>query len=124
MIKDGNIKIMPIEVAKGITFMKSVVIVDEFQDMDYQDFGTIITRLGKDRKIIFCGSIEQVDKRLGSLSCIYNTLKLKDSGLVGFTELTQNQRNPLLTQIINYLEKDEQTDEISQHKDKQKTVLF
>lgn len=111
MIKDGNIKIVPIEVAKGITFMKSVVIVDEFQDMDYQDFRTMLTRLGKDSKIIFCGSIEQVDKRLGSLSCIYNTLKLKDSGLVGFTELTQNQRNPLLTRIINYLEKDEQEGE-------------
>ena len=45
MIKDGVLKIMPIEVAKGVTFMDSCVIVDEFQDMDYQDFRTILTRL-------------------------------------------------------------------------------
>ncbi len=111
MIKDGLIKIMPIDVAKGVTFMKSVVIVDEFQDMDYNDFRTILTRVGKDSKIIFCGSKEQIDRRLGTHSCIFDVLKLKDSGLVGFSELMQNQRNPLLTKIINYLEKDEQESE-------------
>lgn len=111
MLKEGLIKIMPVEVAKGVTFMKSVVIVDEFQDMDYQDFRTILTRLGKDSKIIFCGSKEQIDKRLGRFSCLYDILKLQDSGFVGFSELEQNQRNPLLTQIINYLEKDEQKSE-------------
>ncbi len=57
-----DLEVMPIEVAKGITFMDSVVIVDEFQDMNYQDFRTIITRLGKDSKIIFCGSEQQIDK--------------------------------------------------------------
>lgn len=100
----GEIEIMPISVAKGITFMDSVVIVDEFQDMDYQDFRTIITRLGKDSKIIFCGSKEQVDRSIGRHSCIYDVLKLQGSGLVGFTELTANHRNPLLTDIIKFLE--------------------
>ena len=59
MRKDGAIEIMPIGVAKGVTFVDSVVIVDEFQDMDYEDFRTILTRLGQDSKIIFCGSKEQ-----------------------------------------------------------------
>lgn len=106
MRKNGEIEIMPISVAKGITFMDSVVIVDEFQDMDYQEFRTIITRLGKDSKIIFCGSKEQIDKSIGKNSCIYDVLKLQESGLVGFTTLTSNHRNPLLTNIINYLEND------------------
>ena len=33
--------------------------------------------------------------------------KLKESGLVGWTELFSNHRNPILTDIINYLEKNE-----------------
>lgn len=102
--KSGEIEIMPIEVAKGVTFMESVVIVDECQDMDYQDFRTILTRLGKDSKIIFCGSVQQVDKSIKGNSCITRILKLKDSGLVGFTELTANHRNESLVEIINYLE--------------------
>lgn len=105
MRKEGLIEIMPIEVAKGVTFMESVVIVDEFQDMDYNDFRTILTRLGKESKMIFCGSKEQIDKSIGKNSCIYNIMKLQDSGLVGFTTLTANHRNPVLTEIIKYLEK-------------------
>ena len=104
MIKDGVLKIMPIEVAKGVTFMDSCVIVDEFQDMDYQDFRTILTRLGKDSKIIFCGSPQQVDKTMERTSCLKEVMKLKDSGIVGFTELKANHRNPVLSKIIDYLE--------------------
>lgn len=104
MLKDGLIKVMPIEVAKGISFMKSVVIVDEFQDMDYNDFRTILTRLGKDSKMIFCGSLQQIDKGIGKNSCIYKATKLDGSFLVGFKTLTANHRNPALTKIINFLE--------------------
>lgn len=104
MLKEGDIKIMPIEVAKGVTFIKSVVIVDEFQDMDYNDFRTILTRLGEGSKMIFCGSKEQIDKSINGNSCIHRIMKLKDSGLVGFKTLTANHRNPILTDIINYLE--------------------
>ena len=104
MIKDGVLKIMPIEVAKGVTFMDSCVIVDEFQDMDYQDFRTILTRLGKDSKIIFCGSPQQVDKTMERTSCLKEVMRLRDSGIVGFTELKANHRNPVLSKIIDYLE--------------------
>jgi len=105
MLKEDYIQIMPIEVAKGITFIDSVVIVDEFQDMDYQDFRTILTRLGKHSKIIFCGSKEQIDKSIGKNSCLHKIEKLYSSGIVGYTELKANHRNPILSSIINYLEK-------------------
>ena len=104
MMKSGEIRIMPIDVAKGVTFVDSVVIVDEFQDMDYADFRTIITRLGKDSKIIFCGSKQQIDKQMKSVSCFNEVSRLKNSGLVGFTELKSNYRNEALTKIINFLE--------------------
>ena len=100
MQKEGLIKIMPIEVAKGVTFMKSVVIVDEFQDMDYEDFRTILTRLGNGSKMIFCGSTQQIGKN----SCIERVETLKNSNLVGFKTLTSNHRNPILSEIIKYLE--------------------
>jgi len=104
MVKEGLIQIMPIEVAKGVTFMKSVVIVDEFQDMNYQDFRTILTRLGTGSKMIFCGSKEQIDKSINGNSCLHTILKLEKSDLVGFKTLKANHRNPILTDIIKYLE--------------------
>lgn len=107
MMKEGDIEIMPIEVAKGISFMESVVIVDEWQDIDYQDFRTILTRLGKDSKIIFAGSKQQIDKTIGKSSALHRVEKLKDSGLVGWQELTSNHRNPILTDIIKYIEEND-----------------
>ena len=104
MQKEGLIKVMPIEVAKGVTFIRSVVIVDEFQDMDYEDFRTILTRLGNGSKMIFCGSKQQIARQINKSSCIKDVVKLENSGLVGFKTLTANHRNPILTEIIKYLE--------------------
>jgi len=105
MIAEGLIEIMPVEVAKGVSFLDSVVIVDEYEDLIYSDFRTILTRLGKDSKMIFCGSKEQIDPSIGNNSCIYETQKLGKSGLVGYSTLKSNHRNPILTDIINFLEK-------------------
>lgn len=105
LIKEGVIKIMPISVAKGCSFSDSVVVVDEYQDMDYQDFRTILTRLNKGSKMIFCGSKEQIDKQIGLKSCIFETMRLENSNLVGYITLKSNHRNPILTDIIEFLEK-------------------
>lgn len=106
MLKEGTIKIMPIEVAKGVTFVDAVCIVDEYQDMKYNDFRTILTRLGEGSKMIFCGSKEQIDHQIGDNSCIFKTMKLEGSDIAGYITLEGNHRNPILTNIINFLEKD------------------
>lgn len=105
MKKEGLIEIMPIEVAKGITFMDSVVIVDEFQDIDYEDFRTILTRLGKGSKMIFCGSEQQIARVMKDATCLAQVRKLEDSGIVGYQTLTSNHRNEILSKIIDFLEK-------------------
>jgi predicted ribonuclease YlaK len=104
MRAEGLIEILPIEVCKGVTAINSVVLVDEFTDLDYQDFRAILTRTGKDSKIIFCGSAQQIDKQIGERSCYYKIEKLKDSGLVGWSELKANHRNDALLDIIKYIE--------------------
>jgi phosphate starvation-inducible PhoH-like protein len=101
----GLLQIMPIDVAKGVTFIDSVVIVDEFQDLTYEDFRTIITRVADNSKIIFCGSKQQISKQIGNDSCIHKVINnLKVSGKVGWVELTSNHRNKALTDIIKLLE--------------------
>jgi phosphate starvation-inducible PhoH-like protein len=104
MIADGDIVILPVNFAKGITYTNSVVIVDEYEDLNYEDFRMMLSRLGKDSKLIFCGSKEQIDKSIGSRSCINSTLKLEDSNIVGYNTLKANHRNTSITKILNYIE--------------------
>lgn len=46
---------------RGITFDNTIIIVDECQNMSYHELSTIITRVGKNTRIIFCGDYRQTD---------------------------------------------------------------
>lgn len=104
MLADGVIEILPVDFAKGITYTDSVVVVDEYEDLNYEDFRMMLSRLGRDSKIIFCGSKEQIDRSIGTKSCIYSTLKLEDSYIVGYSTLKANHRNTAITEVLKYLE--------------------
>lgn len=103
MLASKDIEILPIAFAKGITYVDSVVIIDEYEDMTYEDFRLMLSRLGKDSKIIFCGSKQQIEKKIGEYSCIHETIKLKDSGIVGYTTLKSNHRHEDITKVLDYL---------------------
>ena len=46
---------------RGLTLDNTIIIVDECQNMTYQELSTIITRTGENARIIFCGDYRQTD---------------------------------------------------------------
>ena len=46
---------------RGTTFDKTIVIVDEFQNLNYHELDSIMTRVGEHSKIMFCGDATQSD---------------------------------------------------------------
>jgi len=46
---------------RGTTFDKSIIIVDEYQNLNYHELDSIMTRVGTDTKIMFCGDATQTD---------------------------------------------------------------
>ena len=46
---------------RGLTFDNSIIIVDECQNLNFHELDTIITRVGQDSKIVFCGDFSQTD---------------------------------------------------------------
>ncbi len=46
---------------RGLTIDNSIIIVDECQNMTFQELSTIITRTGENSRIIFCGDYRQTD---------------------------------------------------------------
>lgn len=56
-----NIEFMITSFIRGITLEDSVIIVDECQNMTDMELNSIITRVGKNSKIIFCGDFRQTD---------------------------------------------------------------
>mgnify|MGYP005846905471 CR=1 FL=1 len=104
MMDNGEIQILPVDFAKGITYVDSVVIVDEYEDLNYEDFRMMLSRLGKDSKLIFCGSKEQIHRSIGKHSCIFDAMKLEKTDIVGYNTLKANHRNSTIKEILDCIE--------------------
>lgn len=65
---------------RGTTFNDSIVIVDECQNMTFHELDSIITRVGKNCKIIFCGDFFQSDLQ-------------KNSGIGPFIDIVRNMNS-------------------------------
>jgi phosphate starvation-inducible protein PhoH len=46
---------------RGTTLDRAIIIVDEFQNLNYHELDSIITRVGEHSKIMFCGDATQTD---------------------------------------------------------------
>jgi len=46
---------------RGVTLDNAIVIVDEFSNLNFHELDSMITRVGEDSKIMFCGDIAQSD---------------------------------------------------------------
>ena len=56
-----TIKFWSTSFLRGTTLDSSIIIVDEFQNMSYHELDSIITRVGENSKIMFCGDASQSD---------------------------------------------------------------
>jgi phosphate starvation-inducible protein PhoH len=78
---------------RGLTFDNSVIVVDECQNMTYEEIRSIMTRVGESSKIIFCGDTKQDDLRnsknrldRSGLSSFINVLKeIREFKTIEFT---------------------------------------
>ena len=56
-----TIKFWSTSFVRGTTLDNSIIIVDEFQNLNFHELDSIITRVGENSKIIFCGDATQSD---------------------------------------------------------------
>lgn len=57
----GQVQFTTTSFVRGLTFNDSIVIVDECQNMTYHELDSVITRLGDNCRVIFCGDFRQSD---------------------------------------------------------------
>ncbi len=57
----GTIDFLSTSFIRGTTFDKAIIVVDEYQNLNYHELDSIMTRVGADSKIMFCGDASQTD---------------------------------------------------------------
>ena len=79
--KKGLIEFITTSYVRGTTLRDCIVIVDEIQNLDNQELNSIITRVGKNCKIIFCGD------------CAQDDLKRETTGFYKFIAIARNMES-------------------------------
>lgn len=59
--EQGQIEFMTTSFLRGITLDNCVVVVDEAQNLNWDELSTIMTRVGENTRILFCGDFRQTD---------------------------------------------------------------
>ena len=80
--QQGSMMFLSTSFLRGITLDNAIVIVDECQNLNFHELDTIMTRVGQDSKIMFCGDFDQSDlsnekdrSGLGNFMRIINEMK-------------------------------------------------
>ena len=105
LIEDGKIEIVPVSFMRGRTFLDSIIIVDEAQNVTHEQMEMIVTRIGLRSKMIICGDDHQVDlkqRRDSGFRFLYTAAR-KIKNMVGVT-LMQNHRDPIVDNLIEIYE--------------------
>jgi predicted ribonuclease YlaK len=74
----------PTSFLRGLTFENCVVIVDEVQNLNDHEISTVITRMGQNSRIIFCGDFRQSDfatkgQEESGIKNLFKTIRLMPS---------------------------------------------
>lgn len=106
-LEEKIIEFVPVQYIRGRTYTDSIIIVDEFQSFDMSTLMAIITRLGKNSKMIFIGDAKQndINKRFVAVDTLKHILDgIKDIGVFEFKK-EDIVRDPILIEIIDNYER-------------------
>jgi phosphate starvation-inducible PhoH-like protein len=109
---DGYIEILPIAYLRGVNIDNAIIIIDETQNISIDNIRTILTRLGKDSKMILLGDVKQIDSKNKFDSALKFLLdNFKNIGRIGIVEFTKEDiiRHPLVKVIEDIFDKVEAT---------------
>lgn len=96
----GLLHFMTTSYIRGVTLRNSVIIVDECQNMTFHELDSIITRIGRGCRIIFCGDFRQSDlQKNGLLDFLRILEKMEEFDLIDF-EIRDIVRSDFVKQYI------------------------
>jgi len=102
MSEDGKIRRAPLAFLRGQTIENEILIVDESQNLTPQQMLMVLTRIGKNGKIVITGDEGQSDLGLREHNGLDFAVALAEKVQeVIAVELTENMRDPLINEIVD-----------------------
>lgn len=104
LIEQGKIKAMPVQFIRGKT-IDDILIVEEAQNLTKGEMLAILTRLGKNGKIVINGDNNQIDIKTsnGEINGLSYVIELsKNIDEIKWVKLSHNHRSDLVGKILDF----------------------
>lgn len=110
---NNKIEVVPLGLMRGRNFHNCFIVADECQNASYEQLKMLLTRVGKDSKLVLTGDVGQSDlsRHLqGGFIELINALDRLEG--IGFSKLEYSDivRNPIIAKILGRLESYEHED--------------
>jgi phosphate starvation-inducible PhoH-like protein len=106
MLERNVIEVVPYSFMRGRTFENSIIISDETQNATYSEILMLLTRFGRNSKMIVNGDPTQSDLKTNNNDFLNVVNKLHDMKNVGIIEMKRTDivREPIIQNILDRLE--------------------
>lgn len=102
MSEDGQVRRAPLAFLRGQTIENEILLIDESQNITPQQMLMILTRIGKNGKIVITGDEGQSDLGLREQNGLDFAVALAEKvDAIVAVELTENMRDPLINEIVD-----------------------
>ncbi len=107
-----KVVILPVNFMRGHTFRNSFIIIDECENLTYNQLKLILTRVGESSKIVLNGDTTQSDldyrhyRDFEKVIDKMGKIATPENGIAIF-HMTESVRNPMIKKILATLERDE-----------------
>jgi phosphate starvation-inducible PhoH-like protein len=104
---NNKIEVVPLGLMRGRNFHKSFIVADECQNASYDQLKMLLTRVGRNSKIVLTGDVKQSDlhKHLqGGFSQISKALTNIEGIELSMLESIDIVRNPIIAKILEALD--------------------
>jgi PhoH-like ATPase len=105
LIERDQLELAAITYLRGRSITDEFVIIDEAQNLELSTLKVILTRMGRDSKVVFCGDLSQVDNPyispFGGMAALIE--RFKGTSLFGHVTLERSVRSPLAEMAANVL---------------------
>jgi len=83
LVHNHQLEFITTSYIRGMTIDNSIIIVDEMQNLNFHELDSVITRVGQNCRLIFCGDYHQSDFKEGS----------ERDGIMKFMRIIESMKN-------------------------------
>jgi predicted ribonuclease YlaK len=103
ILTSGKLEALPINYIRGASWKNMFVCIDEAQNLNYDDYKLIMSRVGDNTKLIICGDSDQCDIKDSGFAKVANMFDDADSKQMGIMTFKFEEEDIVRSELCKFV---------------------